>query len=147
MSIPLVSILDHKGRDVVTIEPQATLTDAARLLSQHNIGAVVVCSDVRHVAGVLSERDIVHTIAAHGAQALDHPVSEAMTAKVTTCDLHVTTDQLMSTMTEGRVRHLPVVEDDELVAIVSIGDVVKAYIDDLEVERQSLEQYVTGSSY
>lgn len=145
MSIPIVSILDRKGRDVVTIAPDATLADAARLLSEHNIGAVVVCHGERRVDGVLSERDIVRCLARHGSEAMERPVSDAMTHEVTTCDLHMTTDQLMGIMTEGRIRHLPVVDGDHLEAIVSIGDVVKAYIDDLELERQSLEQYVTGS--
>lgn len=147
VSIPIVSILDHKGRDVVTIQPDATLTDAARLLSDHNIGALVVCTDLEHVAGVLSERDIVRQVATRGVDALTHPVAEAMSREVRTCDLHVTTDQLMAAMTESRVRHLPVVEEGRLVAIVSIGDVVKAYIDDLEVTQESLVKYVTGSSY
>lgn len=147
MSIPLTSILDRKGRDVVTVRSDADLATAARLLHEHGIGAVVVSDDGVTVEGILSERDIVRHVATDGSAALDHPVAQAMSTPVTTCGLHVTTDQLMATMTESRIRHLPVVEDGRLVAIVSIGDVVKAYIDDLEVQRSSLERYVTGTSY
>jgi CBS domain-containing protein len=147
MSIPITSILDRKGRDVVTVRPDTTLEEAARLLHEHNIGAAVVSSTGSSVEGILSERDIVRHVATDGPAALGHTVAQAMTSPVTTCDLHVTTDQLMATMTESRIRHLPVVEDGQLVGIVSIGDVVKAYIDDLELQRSSLERYVTGTSY
>lgn len=147
MSIPITSILDRKGRDVVTVRSDANLAEAALLLQEHNIGAAVVSDDGTTVEGILSERDIVRHVATDGHAALDHAVAQAMTTPVTTCDLHVTTDQLMATMTESRIRHLPVVEDGRLVAIISIGDVVKAYIDDLEIQRSSLEKYVTGTSY
>lgn len=145
MSIPITAILDRKGREVVTVSPDTTLADASRLLSEHRIGAVVVCGAEDRVVGILSERDIVHALAERGHPALDHPVSESMTSEVATCGPDATTEQLMVMMTEGRVRHLPVCQADHLVGIISIGDVVKAYIDVLELERDSLKQYVAGS--
>jgi CBS domain-containing protein len=148
MTIPIAAILDRKGRDVVTIRPDASVTEAARTLSEHGIGALVVSADGRRVEGILSERDIVRRIASDGPRILDHPVREVMTASVTTCAPDATADQLMSTMTEGRMRHLPVVDaDGQLVGLVSIGDVVKSHIDELEVQAESLQEYVTGSGY
>lgn len=139
------AILGRKGAEVTTIEPTKTLHDAVRVLEQHGIGALVVSEDGSHVAGILSERDIVRAVARHGAEALDSPVSGVMTHSVTTCDREATADQLLRTMTESRFRHVPVVEDGALVGIVSIGDVVKSRIEALEVKAENLEAYVTGT--
>lgn len=140
-------ILDRKGSDVVTIHDGATLADAARMLSEHGIGALVVTGDDRPVAGIISERDIVRCIARDGARCLEHPVRDFMSTDVRTCTADDNADELSTIMTERRHRHLPVVEDDELIGIVSIGDVVKSRIDDLEVQKDALEGYVTGSQY
>lgn len=147
MSIPVASILSRKGTDVATVRPDETLLDAAKRLAEHGIGSLVVSASGHTVDGILSERDIVRHLADQGPDSMTHPVSAAMTSQVTTCDGHATSDQLMATMTAGRIRHIPVVEDGRLVGIVSIGDVVKSYIDDLEVRAKSLQDYVTGSSY
>lgn len=144
MGVPVATILERKGYDVATIAPNATLGDAAEALTRQHIGALVV-SDGEHVLGVLSERDVVRELSASGAGALSAPVSEAMAREVITCTPSTTTVSLMSTMTEQRVRHVPVLEDGRLVGIVSIGDVVKWRMDELVEEAHQLEAYVTGS--
>lgn len=148
MTIPIASILDRKGREVTTVAPDATVTEAARTLSEHGIGALVCSDDGERVGGIISERDIVRRVAAEGPAALDRRVREVMTSEVTTCALSATVDEVMTTMTEGRMRHLPVVDEEGLlVGLVSIGDVVKSHIDDLEVQAESLQEYVTGRRY
>lgn len=143
MSVQIAAILDRKGSEVRTVPRQASVTDAVNALAEHGIGALVVSDDGRTVDGIISERDIVRRLASDGADCLDRRVEEVMTEDVTTCPPHVTADELMGTMTEGRIRHVPVVEDDEMVGIVSIGDVVKSRIDVLEIEREALKKYVT----
>lgn len=140
-------ILEQKGTDVVTIGPDATLNDALAKLAEHGIGALVVSSDGRGAEGVLSERDVVRALARSGPQVLEQPVSSAMTTSVSTCGRDATSDEVMATMTSSRFRHMPVVEDGAMVGIVSIGDVVKSRIDELELRADNLEDYVTGSSY
>lgn len=147
MSTRVSTILDRKGGDVATIAPDATLADAATALAEHGIGALVVSSDGHRIQGILSERDIVRQLARAGADCLQERIETAMTAEVTTCSRATTADELMDTMTSSRIRHVPVVEDDDLVGIVSIGDVVKSRILELETETSSLQEYVTGSSY
>lgn len=147
MTVRVAVILNRKGADVATIAPEATLADAVRALAEHNVGALVVSRDGRRVDGVVSERDIVRRLATSGAGSLDLAVADAMTADVTTCSRDATVDQLMATMTERRIRHIPVVQDGQLVGIVSIGDVVKSRMDELETETEVLHEYVTGSSY
>lgn len=134
-------ILQQKGADVVTIEEDATVGEAASRLAEHQIGALVVVADDA-LRGILSERDIVRGLAARGAAVLDEPVSTLMTSEVTTCRLDDRVDDLMGTMTEQRVRHLPVTDQDELVGIVSIGDVVKHRVSELQVEAQTLHDYI-----
>ena len=119
------AILSHKGHDVATIEPAATLAAAAQLLAERRIGALVVTGADRRIVGILSERDIVRALAQQGARVLDTPVSEVMTRKVVTCIENETLQDLMERMTAGKFRHLPVVEQGRLVGIISIGDVVK----------------------
>jgi len=136
-------ILAEKGREVFTTEPQRTLKDVVELLAAKGVGAVVVADASMSVLGILSERDVVRVIAHNGAAALDDPVSRHMTSKVTTVTRDATVDQLMETMTQGRFRHVPVVEDGRLVGIVSIGDVVKRHVSAIDGERQALREYIT----
>jgi CBS domain-containing protein len=135
-------ILLSKGRHVVTIEPNRTLGEAAKLLSERKIGAVVVSDATRPVIGILSERDIVGAIAARGAAALEEPVSHSMTEKVITCTGHSGINEIMGIITEGKFRHVPVVEGGHLVGIVSIGDVVKHRLAEVEAETQAMREYI-----
>lgn len=145
MSVPVSVILDRKGSEVVTTTPDATLLAVTHALQEHNVGALVVSSVEREVEGVISERDVVRTLARLGSEALECLVSDAMTSDVATCGLDTTADELMAVMTQRRIRHVPVVSDGRLVGIVSIGDVVKTRHEELELQAQTLEEYVTGS--
>jgi CBS domain-containing protein len=147
MPIPIASVLQRKGSEVVSIRPDVTISEAADILAEHNIGALVVSVDGDAVAGIISERDIVRDLAEFGASCLDKSVGELMTSPVTTCSSHATTDEVMAIMTEGRIRHVPVVDEGHLVGIVSIGDVVKSRMDELQLQKEGLEDYVTGSAY
>ena len=135
-------LLAVKGDDVVTVQPDDTTAQVAAVLADRRIGAVVVTGDGKHIAGVLSERDIVQALAANGAAALDQPASSIMTSEVFTCQPSTTVDELMSLMTEQRIRHIPVVVDGLLAGLVSIGDVVRDRIADLETESQVLHDYI-----
>ncbi len=128
----------------MTLSPQSSLSEAAHLLAQKRIGAVVVCGDGARVDGILSERDIVRAISREGAAALDARVSAYMTRDVVTCTRDVAMDDLMQTMTTGKFRHVPVVENGRLVGIVSIGDVVKRRVAAIEAEAQLLKEYIAG---
>lgn len=148
MSLTVESLMARKGTDVVTIAPTATLGQAAALLSEHNIGAVVVSADGKAVDGILSERDIVRRFAAtDGSGTASIPVSQAMTTNVHCATPATSIDELTETMTNNRFRHVPVTVDQELVGIVSIGDVVKSRMDELTIVTESLQMYVTGASY
>ena len=148
MAQTVETIINRKGTAVVTIPPAATLGQAAALLAQHNIGAVVVSADGQAVEGILSERDIVRRFAADdGVATSSVAVSSTMTADVHVAALDTTCDELMETMTTHRIRHVPVVNAGQLVGIVSIGDVVKNRMDELETQAESMRGYVTGSSY
>lgn len=136
------AILEEKGRDVVTIEPERTLAEAAEFLTRHRIGAVVVTSGQGRIAGILSERDIVSAIGNDGAEALSRSVSEAMTEEVKVCRESNTVNEVMEIMTRGRFRHLPVEKDGRLDGIVSIGDVVKRRIQDVEREAEEIRAYI-----
>ena len=136
------SILDEKGRDVVTLGPDATLAEAVRLLGERRIGAVVVTRGDRRILGILSERDIVRAIAQSGADALAAPVESAMTARVSTCRETHTVNHVMEVMTRGRFRHLPVEKDGHLDGIVSIGDVVKRRIEEAVREAEQIREYI-----
>ncbi len=135
-------ILAEKGRDVLTTQPHRTLKEVVDLLAARGVGAVVVADDSMSVLGILSERDVVRVIAQNGAAALDDQVSRHMTPKVITVTRNDTIDHLMQTMTAGRFRHLPVVEEGRLIGIVSIGDVVKRHVDAIDIERQALKEYI-----
>jgi CBS domain-containing protein len=139
------SILGGKGTDVATIPQTASLTDAVQMLGSKRIGALVVSGDGRAIEGILSERDIVRASAHSGAAALDAAVGAIMSTDVVVCTHGDGVDRLMSLMTERRIRHLPVVDDNgHLAGIISIGDVVKARLTQLEHENQALSQYITG---
>ncbi|HLW92530.1 MAG TPA: CBS domain-containing protein [Roseiarcus sp.] len=141
MSVAL--ILAAKGRDVVTTQPHRTLMEVAQLLGEKGIGAVVVADAQRRVLGILSERDIMRAIARDGAAALDHAVSKHMTAKVFTIGEDASIESVMETMTNGRFRHVPVTTDGRLVGLISIGDVVKHHINEIESEHRALREYIT----
>jgi CBS domain-containing protein len=135
-------ILSHKGVDVVTTDPHASIADAVKLLATRRIGAVVVTGADRRIVGILSERDIVRALADKGAGALDTPVAEVMTRKVDTCSLNQTVSELMEQMTAGKFRHVPVVEQGRLAGIISIGDVVKSRVQEMEQESAALKDYI-----
>lgn len=136
------AILDLKGRDVTTIAPERTLGEAARLLSENKIGALVVIGADRRVSGILSERDIVKSVSRIGAGALEIPITDVMTREVIVCGPHDTVAHLMNRMTAGRFRHLPVVEEGRLAGIISIGDVVKYRLHEMESEQEALRDYI-----
>ena len=139
------SIIGTKGTDVATIRQASTLTDALAALAEHGIGALVVSGDGKAIEGIVSERDIVRAAARTGAAALDASVGSVMSTDVITCALGDGVDRLMGLMTDRRIRHLPVVDDQgQLVGIISIGDVVKARLAELEQENEALSQYISG---
>jgi len=129
------------SQDIVTIGPDASVRELVALLATHNIGAAIVSGDGTSVAGIVSERDVVRHLNADDA-ILAAPVSTIMTSVVHTCEPGTTLDDARSTMTKGRIRHLPVVDSGRLVGVVSIGDIVKSYIDQVEFERDQLDSYV-----
>jgi len=136
------AILSAKGGDVITIEPTASLETAAKTLAAHKIGALLVLGPDRRVVGILSERDIVRTLAERGAGALGEPLSQVMTRKVVTCSQSDTVGVLMERMTTGKFRHLPVVEQEQVIGVVSIGDVVKHRLMEMEHESAALRDYI-----
>ena len=135
-------ILASKGREVVTIAPSASLASAVGLLVEKRIGAVLILGADRRVVGILSERDVVRALAERGAGALEEPVSQAMTRKVSTCNENESVFNIMERMTEGRSRHVPVVDQGELVGIVSIGDVVKHRLHEMERDSTAMHDYI-----
>ena len=137
------AILQGKGAHVHTIKAGASVATAAARLQELGIGALVVSDDERRVEGILSERDIVHGLAESGNALLDAPVSTIMTAQVLTCRLSDTTQSVMAHMTDSRIRHVPVVEGGELRGMISIGDVVKARLDEITHEADALREYIT----
>ncbi len=136
------AILDRKGRDVVTISPDSHLGDAVRALGEHRIGAIVVTRGDDRIAGIISERDVVRVLAEKGAGALELAISAVMTSKVKSCNEASTVNQVMEMMTAGRFRHLPVESNGRLAGIVSIGDVVKQRIEDVEREADEIKHYI-----
>jgi len=138
----IVTMLRSKGDFVATVRPTATIREFLDTLAEHRIGAVVVSAD-GGIDGIVSERDVVRHLSAAGGALLDHPVSSIMTADVVTCRRDTAVDDLMRMMTDRRIRHVPVVDDDgALVGIVSIGDIVKSRISELESERDDLVGYI-----
>ena len=141
----VIEILKAKGRGVVTVRPEETIKVLSHRLRMERIGSVVVSSEGQTVDGIVSERDIVHGLAEHGAELLNKPVSELMTKSVITCTSDDTISALMKLMTHKRVRHLPVVEGKKLVGIISIGDVVKYRLDEIELEANVMRDYAIAS--
>jgi CBS domain-containing protein len=135
-------ILQAKGRDVLTIGPDRTLAEAAKALTERRIGAVLVAGSDQSVLGILSERDIVRAVARGGAAALEAPVSQHMTGKVVSCTRHTTINELMEVMTDRKFRHMPVIENGRLCGIISIGDVVKNRVAEIEAETQAMREYI-----
>jgi CBS domain-containing protein len=135
-------ILSEKGRTVVTIEPGRTLHEAALLLCEKRIGAVVVCDAFHPVIGILSERDIVRAIGARGSAALEEPVSQSMTRNVVTGTAHTGITEVLELMTEGKFRHVPIMEGQRLAGIVSIGDIVKDRLAEAEAETAAMRDYI-----
>ena len=142
-AVNISDILRHKGRDVVTIAPDQTVTALLAALAERNVGALVVVEN-DEVVGMVSERDVVRRIAAHGANLLDAPVREIMSTDVLTTTSHNSVDSVGQAMTERHIRHMPVIDEGRLVGIVSIGDVVSSRIRQLEKDRGQLEHYIAG---
>ena len=138
------TILRGKGDWVATIRPEATIAEAVEVLNHERVGALVVSDDGGEVAGVLSERDIVRALGRHGEDLLSRAVEDIMTRDVITCEPGDTVGELMSEMTNRRIRHLPVVVEGRLRGIVSIGDVVKNRLDEVEFEASSLRSFIAG---
>lgn len=136
------AILESKGYDVLTLGPNEKLVDAIRILAEHRVGALVITNGDRKIVGILSERDVVRVVAQHGTAALDLSVREAMTPKVKICNENHTVNEIMEIMTTGRFRHLPVEKDGMLHGIISIGDVVKRRIEDVEREAEEIRAYI-----
>jgi CBS domain-containing protein len=136
------TILSAKGGDVISIEPTANLETAVRTLAEHRIGALLVLGTDRRVIGILSERDIVRVLAEQGASVLSQPLSQVMTRKVVTCNSSDTIGVIMERMTAGKFRHLPVVEQEQVIGIISIGDVVKYRLQEMEHESAALRDYI-----
>jgi CBS domain-containing protein len=137
-------IIGAKGHDVVTARPHYTIAEVARILAEKRIGAVVVTDESGAIKGILSERDIVEAIATHGGRALEEEISLHMTTNVTTCGPSALINDMMASMTAGKFRHVPVEEKGQLVGIISIGDVVKHRVAEIENEREALETYITS---
>ena len=137
-------ILRRKGRRIAIVDPEATISRALEILAKDNIGALPVVRDGR-IVGMLSERDVARGLVDRGAALLDTPVTELMTTRLTTCRPETTIEELMTMMTMRRIRHVPVLgEDGDLTGMISIGDVVKCRLDELETEAQALRDYVAG---
>lgn len=136
------AILRAKGARVETARPEWTVLQAVQKLTEHGVGALVVSTDGRRIAGIISERDVMRQIASGGPATLDKTVDAVMVRDVITCTRSDTVTQLMTVMTERRIRHLPVVENENLVGIISIGDVVKRRIEESEYETEALRQYI-----
>jgi CBS domain-containing protein len=135
------AILNSKGHQILGVEPGAKLSVAVKLLAERRIGAVLVMTD-QHMEGILSERDIVRVLGERGAGVLDEPVSAVMTRKVVTCKEADTVSFIMETMTSGKFRHLPVVDGDKVIGLISIGDVVKWRVKEFEREQEALHEYI-----
>jgi CBS domain-containing protein len=141
----VTAILKHKGYKVTTIDPMATIAQVADVLTAEHIGAVLVLDRAEQLLGIVSERDIVRSLAANGAHTLDMTAGQLMTRALQIARANTTVAEAMSMMTIGRFRHLPVIEGDRLIGLISIGDVVKARIMEQADEVDSLKAYVAGS--
>ena len=140
------AILSEKGSDIFTLSPEQTISEAAETLTRRRIGALLVLNSRGGMEGILSERDIVRSVANEGASILEKPVSQIMTRKVRHCTPSDTISRVMQLMTEGRFRHLPVLDGDKLVGFISIGDVVRRRISEVEREAESIKEYVAAGA-
>lgn len=138
----VATILKAKGRAVSTARPDTSVLDVCAKLGTKKIGAIVIVGEHGRVAGIISERDVIRTLAERGGAALSLPVSEVMTRTVVSCHETTTLDELMGMMTQGRFRHIPVLDDEALVGIISIGDVVKHHIAEVEMEVSAMRGYL-----
>lgn len=138
----IADLLRHKGSDVASVLPELPVSGLLEDLAGANVGAMVVVDSSGSLVGIVSERDVVRRLTERGAELLQAPVSEIMTTSVVTCTTNESLDSLAAIMTERRIRHMPVVDDGQLVGIVSIGDVVKSRIQQLESDREQLESYI-----
>ena len=136
-------LLEAKSPSTQTIAPDAPVLDALRLMAEHGIGAVLVMEG-RHLVGILSERDYARKVVLHGRSSADTPVRDIMSVDVVTATLHDSSDKCMQLMTDRRIRHLPVMDGGDVVGIVSIGDLVKAVIEDQQAELESLQRYIAS---
>jgi CBS domain-containing protein len=139
------AILAAKGGDITCIEPTADLATAAKLLAEHRIGSLIIRGPGGRLAGILSERDIVRALAEHGEAALTWPVGQAMTREVATCGEDDTIAEIMERMTTGKFRHMPVVNGGKLVGLISIGDVVKQRVGEIEQESEAMRDYIQSA--
>ena len=137
-------ILQSKGTDVISVSPKVAVLEVADVLAQNKIGAVLVLEDNGKLAGIISERDIVRALAQKGSELAGSRVSDFMTRELITCTPESTVDQIMSLMTQGRVRHLPVLDGKKLAGMISIGDVVKRRIAEVEFEAEEMKRYIAG---
>ncbi|MGY8991663.1 MAG: CBS domain-containing protein [Rhodospirillales bacterium] len=142
----VANILTVKDDDVISVAPDTSIVNVAKILKSKRIGAILVM-EAGSIAGIISERDIARGLPDYGEKILTMPVSDLMTKKVTTCNSDASIDEIMEMMTENRIRHLPVVDDGKLVGFISIGDVVKNRVEELVAEEDQLRSYVSGSSY
>jgi CBS domain-containing protein len=142
----VADVLRTKGSEVATVPPKVSVTGLLEDLARYNVGALVVVDEKGTLVGIVSERDVVRRLDERGAELLSVPVSEIMTSPVVTCGPGDAIDGLAETMTERRIRHMPVLEDGRLVGIVSIGDIVKSRISQLESDREQLESYIAQGS-
>ena len=137
-------ILQRKSGDIASVDPGRSIPEVVGMLCARDVGAVLVLDDNGRMAGILSERDIVRALDIHGPDLSGLTAGDLMTSEVTHCDPGHDIDDIMRTMTEGRFRHLPVLEDERLVGVISIGDAVRARIEELEREREALQHYIAG---
>ena len=142
----VANVLTVKGDDVISVSPDTTVVEVAKILKSKRIGALLVMESGK-IAGIISERDITRALPEYGEKLQSLPVSDLMTKSVTTCSSDTGIDKIMEMMTENRIRHLPVVDNGKLIGFISIGDVVKARVEELVAEEDQLRSYVTGSSY
>ena len=142
MNVKAILAAKKLGGDIISIEPTADLATAAKLLSKHRIGSVVILGAGEHLVGILSERDIVRALSEQGAGALALPVGQVMTRDVATCGEDDTVASIMERMTAGRFRHMPVVANGRLVGLISIGDVVKLRVEEIEAESEAMRDYI-----
>lgn len=138
------ALLKNKDQKIITISRTKTLQDVCNILAENRIGAIIVCSDSGTVEGIISERDVVKAIGQSGSKILVQNVEQHMTPNPITCSALETINQIMAKMTNGRFRHMPVMEGEKLVAVISIGDIVKARMEAMEQEAKAMQEYIGG---